>query len=275
MTAQQRQFPVSLLVMTWNEAHNIGRCLDSVPFVAEKLVIDSGSTDDTIAVARAHGARVVEQAWLGFGPQRIFATAQSTYEWILFLDADESLSPELAAEFETRLPELLASRLAGAELRRSAWYMGAPMRWYRPMVGERIGRFYHRDRARWTDARVHEALRFDGRVPCLRGVILHHHSATLVHKQLKVLKYSELKALDWADRGRRARLWECPFVYLAAFVKDYFLRLAFLDGGRGFVVAHISAAYAVYKRVRLYEMTVNPGSRDSAQQVMLRHGLWR
>jgi glycosyltransferase involved in cell wall biosynthesis len=275
MTTQQRQLPVSLLVMTWNEAHNIGRCLDSVPFVTEKLVIDSGSTDDTVRVAQAHGARVVHQDWLGFGPQRNFASTQATNDWILFLDADESLPPELVAEFEARLPALLASRHSGAELRRSAWYMGAPMRWYRPMVGERVGRFYHRGRARWTDASVHEALCFDGTAELLKVPFHHHHSPTLVHKQLKVLAYSELKAIDWAERGRRPNLWLCPLVYLAAFIKDYFLRLAMLDGSRGFAVAHVAASYAVYKRLRLYELTVNPESRESARRIMLKAGLIR
>src|SRR5215469_6836845 len=102
-------FPLTLVVITYNEANSIARCLDSVPFAAEKLVIDSGSTDDTIAIAQAHGARVVHQDWLGFGAQRNFATTQCSNEWILALDADEYLSPELAAELERRLPELMAS----------------------------------------------------------------------------------------------------------------------------------------------------------------------
>ncbi|HEY1044446.1 MAG TPA: glycosyltransferase family 2 protein, partial [Telluria sp.] len=154
--------PVSLVVITHNEASNIARCLDSVPFAADKLIVDSGSSDATVAIAQAHGARVVHQDWLGFGPQRNFGSTQAAHDWILVLDADEFLSPELAADLERALPALIASGKAGAWLRRSTWLMGAPMRWYRPMVGERMARFYHRGRARWTDARVHESLRFDG-----------------------------------------------------------------------------------------------------------------
>ena len=130
--------PITLLVITYNEAEHIARCLDSVPFAAEKLVIDSGSDDATAAIASAHGARVLQQPWLGFGPQRNFATAQATHDWILFLDADEYLTPELAAEFERRLPALTAASLAGACVRRRARFMGAPMRWNRPMAAERI-----------------------------------------------------------------------------------------------------------------------------------------
>ena len=254
--------PVTLVVIARNEARVIGRCLDSVPFATEKLVVDSGSTDGTQQIAAAHGARVVHQDWLGFGAQRNFATTQATHDWILSLDADESLSPELAGEMQTRLPQLLQSGAAGVILRRQTWYMGEQMRWYRPMVGERLGRFYHRGRARWTDVRVHESLRFDGPTHKFRAPLVHHHNPTLVHRQLKILRYAELKARDWLDRDRPVRLWMCPLVYVAAFLKDYVLRLAFLDGGRGYVVSQVAASYAVYKRLRYYEMKRNPASRE-------------
>lgn len=265
--------PITLLVIARNEAPAIGRCLDSVPFAAEKLVIDSGSTDGTQQVSQRHGARVVHQDWLGFGPQRNFASTQAAHDWILTLDADEALSPELADELQQRLPQLMQSTNAGAILRRQTWYMGAPMRWYRPMVGERMGRIYHRGRARWTDVRVHESLRFEGATPTFQHPFIHLNNPTLVHKQLKTLRYAELKARDWLDRGKPVHMWLTPFVYLAAFFKDYFLRLAFLDGWRGYVVAQTAAAYAVYKRMRYYEMRRNPASRDMAAELLHGYGL--
>lgn len=266
-------FPITLLVIARNEASIIGHCLDSVPFAAEKLVIDSGSTDGTQAMAVKHGARVVHQDWLGFGPQRNFATAQTSHDWIVSLDADEALTPALARELEARLPQLLASTHAGAILRRQTWYMGAPMRWYRPMVGERLGRIYHRERARWTDVRVHESLRFNGTTTSFREPFAHHNNPTLVHKQLKTLRYAELKARDWLERDRPTQMWLCPFVFMAAFIKDYLLRLAFLDGWRGYVVSQIAASYAVYKRLRYYEMKRNPRSRELAAELLGRYGL--
>src|SRR5687767_15941905 len=132
--------PVTLLVIARNEAPILGRCLDSVPFAAEKLVIDSGSTDGTQQVAARHGARVVHQDWLGFGPQRNFASTQASHDWIVVLDADEFMSRGLVEECQRRLGELIASDIACVTLRRSTWYMGAPMRWYRPMMGERSDR---------------------------------------------------------------------------------------------------------------------------------------
>lgn len=265
--------PISFLVIAKNEAAHIGRCLASVPFAAEKLVIDSGSTDGSQDIARAQGARVIEQAWLGFGPQRNFAAKQASHDWILFLDADEELTPELAAELQRELPQLMRSDAAGAILKRKAWYMGAPMRWYRPMVGEELGRLYHRGRAQWTDVRVHESLRFQGRTVTFAAPFRHHQNPTLVHKQLKVLMYSELKSLDRLDKRRGAQMWLTPLVGFGAFFKDYILRLAFLDGWRGYIVARIASSYAVYKRLRYYEMLRNPESVDLARKQLHRHGL--
>jgi len=237
--------------------------------------VDCGSTDDTVNIARNHGARIVEQSWLGFGPQRNFASGQASHDWILSLDADEYLSAELANELIARLPELMESQHAAAVLRRTTLYMGAPMRWYKPMVGERMARLYHRNRARWTNARVHESLLFDGSAVTLEAPFHHLHNPTLVHRQLKVLRYSELKALDWVDRNRPLRMWECPFVFVGTFFRDYILRRAVLDGWRGFVVAQMAASYAVYKRMRYYEMQRNPASRTLAARVLAKHGLER
>ena len=267
--------PLSLLVLTYNEADNIARCLDSVPFAAERLVIDCGSTDATAAIARAHGARVVEQPWLGFGPQRRAATALARHPWILFLDADEWLSAELAAELERRLPELLESAYAGAFLRRAAWFMGARMRWYRPLARERIERLYHRDRAQWSTAPVHEALRFSGPALELRAPLLHAYSPSLAHRMLKDVYYAELRARQRTALGRRPMLWLTPLVFGATFLKDYVLRLGALDGARGWIASYLAASYAVYKRMRQYEMSVNPQSIELARAALERFGLER
>jgi glycosyltransferase involved in cell wall biosynthesis len=267
--------PVSLLVLTYNEAENIARCLDSVPFVQEKLVIDCGSTDATARIADAHGARVVHQPWLGFGLQRRAATALATHPWILFLDADEWLSSELAAEFVRRLPALLVSQQSGAFLRRSAWFMGAPMRWYRPLARERIERLYHRARAEWTEAPVHEALRFKGAAIELEAPLLHAYTPSLAQRALKDLYYAELRAREWHASGRSSGLWLAPFAFMATFFKDYVLRLAVLDGARGYVAAHLAASYSVYKRLRRYEMAVYPESIEHARTALIRHGLER
>lgn len=275
MTLPTPHLPITLLVMTYNEADHIARCLDSVPFAAEKIVVDSGSEDDTAAIATAHGARVVQQPWLGFGAQRNFAGTLAEHDWILFLDADEALTPELCGELQQALPALIASDAAAGILFRTAWFMGKPLRWYRFMVREKKARLYHRDRAKWDDVRVHESLRYQGRAVTFQAPFMHYLNPTLVHAELKNLRYAELKARDWRDRGRSTRPWEWPFVFLSTFLKDYLLRLAILDGWRGFVAAYMAANYALYKRMRYFEMQVYPESADLAKQVMIEHGLDR
>lgn len=265
--------PLSLAVITRNEAATIARCLDSVPFADDKLVVDCGSDDDTVAIARAHGARVVQQDWLGFGPQRNFASGQCRNDWILVLDADEYLSEELALEMERSLPDLMESNAPAAILRRRILFMGRPMRWYRPAMGESLARLYHRDRACWSDARVHESLQFKGRAARLRAPFEHTNNPTLVHKQLKVLLYAELKCRDRHERGRPPGMWQTPLIHVSAFLKDYLLRLAFLDGWRGYIIAQMAASYAVYKRMRQYEMSVNPESVELAARALQRHKL--
>jgi len=267
--------PVSLLVLTYNEADNIARCLDSVPFAQEKLVIDCGSTDATVEIATAHGARVVHQPWLGFGPQRRAATRLARHPWILFLDADEWLSSALASEMALRLPQLMASEFAGAFLRRSAWFMGARMRWYRPLARERIERLYHRERAQWTDASVHEALRFEAPAIDLRAPLLHAYTPTLLQRALKDLYYAELRAREWTARGRPSRLWQAPLVFVTTFFKDYVLRLGVLDGARGYIASHLAASYAVYKRLRRHEMKLHPESVELARAALARHHIER
>ena len=264
--------PITLIVLTYNEAANIARCLDSVGFAAEKIVIDCGSTDDTCAIARAHGAQVVQQDWLGFGAQRNFASTLATHDWILALDADEALSPELARELEMAVPALLNSVAAAGVLYRTARFMGKPLRWYRPMVRERKARLYHRGRARWSDVRVHESLRYDGEERVFQAPLLHDLNPTLVHHQLKSLRYAELKALDWRERTRASAPWAWPFVFVLTFLKDYLLRLGFLDGTRGWVVAWMAADYALYKRLRYYEMQQFGASVDMARTALRDHG---
>jgi glycosyltransferase involved in cell wall biosynthesis len=267
--------PITLLVITHNEAATIARCLQSVPFAAEKLVVDSGSEDATCAIAESLGARVIQQPWLGFGAQRNFASTQAAHDWILFLDADEALTPELCTELRSGLPALLASDQAVGVLFRTAWFMGAPLRFYRFMVRERKARIYHRARARWADVRVHESLRYSGAEREFQAPFLHYLNPTLVHQQLKYLRYAELKALDWQERGRATRPWEWPFVFVATFVKDYVFRLAVLDGTRGFVAAWLAADYALYKRMRYYEMRQFPDSIALAHEALRAHRLER
>jgi len=263
---KSKTIPITLVVITYNEAANIARCLDSVPFAVEKLVVDSGSEDETVAIATAHGARVIQQSWLGFGAQRNFAATQATHDWLLCLDADEALTPELSGELQRDLPALMNSSAAAGIMIRSAEFMGKRMRFYRLMAREHKARIYHRQRAQWSDVRVHESLKYSGDDVTFKAPFIHYLNPTLVHHELKYLKYAELKARDWNDKQRTTRPIEWPFVFMATFIKDYFFRLAVLDGWRGFAAAWMAANYALYKRLRYFEMRAYPESVELAKQ---------
>lgn len=267
--------PISLVVITFNEAADLGRCLDSVSFASEKIVVDCGSDDDTRTVALAHGALVVEQDWLGFGPQRNYASGVASNDWILSLDADEALTPALAHELQARLPAMMASEASVGVIYRTAWFMGRPLRWYRSMVREPKARIYHRQRARWSDVRVHESLQYAGQAVAFKAPFMHYLNPTLVHHELKSLRYAELKALDWHDRRRGNWPIAWPFVFLFTFLKDYVLRLGALDGWRGWIVAYIAADYAVYKRIRYFELQKFAPSADLAKKKLRAHKLER
>ena len=267
--------PISLVVITYNEADTIARCLDSVDFAAEKIVVDCGSEDDTCAIAVAHGAHVVQQDWLGFGAQRNFAHSVARYDWILSLDADEALTGELAQELTARLPALLNSEGSVGIVYRTAWFMGRPLHWYRAMVRERKARIYHRARAHWSDVRVHESLQYQAREVVFEAPLMHFLNPTLVHHELKMLRYAELKALDWRDRRVSVMPLTWPFVFCFVFLKDYVLRLAVLDGWRGWILAYLAADYALYKRLRHFEMLNFAPSVEAARQALRAHKLER
>lgn len=275
MPFAEKKLAVTLLVITYNEAENIARCLDSVPFASEQIVIDSGSTDDTVEIAQQHGAKVIHQPWLGFGAQRNFASAQAANDWIIFLDADEALTPELADELFTKLPQVMTTDTAAGIIILTYQFMGKPMRWYKQMAREKKVRIYHRQRAHWSDVRVHESLQYPGKPVQFENRFIHYFNPTLTHLDIKYLRYAELKALSWNDKKRTNLpiLW--PLVFFIAFIKDYFIRLAFLDGARGFAAAWLAANYALYKRLRYFEMRTYPESIDLAKKHLQKHHLER
>ncbi len=258
--------PITLVVLTRDEARNIGRCLASVPFAAEKLVIDSGSVDGTREIARGAGARVIEQDWLGYGPQRNFAATQATHPWILVLDADEWLGDDLRRELTISLPGLLASDAAGMVLRRTAYFMGKPLAHYKPMVLERKARIYHRDRGTWTCPAVHEKLELSGRFLEARAPLFHEFCRNSAEHQIKLANYARLKAEEQFRRGRTVSSLTLPLVYPVEFVKKYLLQRAMFDGARGFILAHNEAQYSTLKRnvLKERELRLSVGEARSA-----------
>jgi glycosyltransferase involved in cell wall biosynthesis len=240
---------ISLVVIAKNEARNIARCLDSVPFAKEKLVLDSGSTDQTVAIAKAHGARVVVEEWRGFYKQRVRATELATNDWVLFLDGDEALSPFLAHELE----ELLASgpKAPAYALPRLSYHLGRWIRhggWY-PDFQVRL---FDRRRAKWQSGEIHERV-VAPHIDRLKNPI-HHWVFTSLTDQIETNnRYSSLGALQLRKQGQRFGVCRLLFKSYFKFLETYLWKRGFLDGLPGFIIA-VGAAYSMFlKYAKLWE----------------------
>lgn len=243
---------ITAIVLSRDEADRIGTALDSVAFCDEVLVVDSGSRDGTQEVARARGARVVESPWPGFAEQRNRAAGLATHDWVLFVDADERVDGALRAALEAlrAAPEPAEAAFA---VRRTVHALG---RWIRHggWGRERRLRLYDRRRARWAGA-VHEWLEVQGPAgPDLAG-LLEHRPFRSVHDHWQRLgRYAELAAQEMHAQGRRCGWADLRLRPAFRFLKMYVLRLGFLDGWAGYVLARLESAYVLAKYARLREL---------------------
>jgi len=243
---------LSVIVITRDEAANIEDCLRSVAFADELVVVDCGSRDDTVARARALGARVVETPdWPGFGAQKNRALDAAGEDWVLSLDADERVSPELAEALRAAVARPPGAGAPGYELSRLSSFCGQWMRasgWY----PDRVLRLVPRARARFSDDRVHERLLFDGERRVLPGLLLHHSIPTLEAAIDKMNRYSSGRAHDLLAQGRRGGLGRALWHGFWAFVRTYVLRRGFLDGRLGFVLAVNNAEASYYRYLKMW-----------------------
>lgn len=231
-----------------DEEEQIARAIRSVAWADEIIVVDGGSTDGTRPAAAAAGARVIERPWEGFAAARRTALAEARGGWILFIDADEEATPELGAEIRALLGG--APDRVGYRIRRRGLFLGRWMRhgaWGR----DRVLRLARRDRARVEERRVHETMEVDGPVGDLSGVLLHHSQPDLASVGRKFGRYVELAAADLADRrrsaGRRIGAWEVALRPCVGFIRDYVVRLGFLDGAEGLLLAAVGALSTMAK----------------------------
>lgn len=239
---------LSVFLITRNEAHNIAACLESVAWADEIVVVDSGSSDETVSICRRYGARVeTSPDWPGFGPQKNRALDLASGDWLLSIDADERVPPELRAEIEA----VLAAPQADAyEMPRLSSYLGRPMRhggWW----PDYVTRLFRRGAARFSEARVHETLLVQGRTGRLRHHLVHHSFRSVEQVIAKMDAYSTYAAEGMAQRGRGAGLASAVLHGCFAFLRTYVLRAGFLDGRLGFVLAVSNAEGAYYKYLKL------------------------
>lgn len=243
--------PLSIVIITYNEELNIRRCLESVTDLADEIVVvDSGSLDGTVEICRSMGAKVITQPFLGYIEQKNFATAQATHDWVLSLDADEALTPELLASIRKTMENPTAD---GYTMNRLTNYCGKWVRhggWY-PDVKLRL---YNRQKGEWTGINPHDRyrLKLGSRMEHLNGDLLHYSFNTMTDHLRQMDRFSTIGALAMFNLGKRSSLAKLLYKPTARFIKIYLLKAGFLDGITGFTIA-INSAHAVYlKYLRLY-----------------------
>jgi glycosyltransferase involved in cell wall biosynthesis len=232
MTPSDRA-PISAVVVTQDAARHLAAVLSSADLCDERFVLDSGSNDATLDIARSAGARVEHQPFLGYGPQKCRAVELAAHDWILSLDADEVLDDEARAAIR-RVD--LSDPFTCYELRRRTFIGDREVR-YGPWRDDRVLRLFNRRTAAFKPLPVHEEVVAARRPTLLPGAILHYSYATCTDVLARSLRYAPLKAGIMRRKGQRPRAWSLPFRAMAAFTHSFVVRGGWRDGAAGFIVA--------------------------------------
>ena len=247
---------LSVIIIVKNEAHNVESCLRSVAFADEIIVLDSGSTDNTVQIARAMGAKVaVDSDWQGFGIQKNRALALAQSDWVLSIDADERLTPELQSTISSTL---VAPAYAVYSFPRSSSYCGQYMShsgWY----PDRVTRLFQRQAAKFSEDLVHEKIITSHQVGKLQPAMLHESFKNFDDVLDKVNRYSSAGAQNLFKKNHQSSISKAVAHGMWAFVRTYFLRLGMLDGKMGFVLAVSNAEGTYYRYLKLWLMQLDNG----------------
>lgn len=250
---------LTIVIAARNEAVNIGAAVASARFADQVLVLDSGSTDGTIEIARAAGATVVETDWPGYGPQQNRGIDLAQSDWIFSLDADERITEPLAAEI---LAAIGHGEHDGYDVPRRSLFVSRFMRhsgWW----PDRTRRLVRSGKGRFTEHLIHANLRIEGSVGHLQEPMIHYSYRDLDSVIEKMNRYSAGSALDLFQRGRRATLGSAVRHGIWAFLRTYVIKLGILDGAEGFMVAVANAEASYYKHLKLRELCLNRGTEKT------------
>ncbi|MEK6772769.1 MAG: glycosyltransferase family 2 protein [Bdellovibrionota bacterium] len=245
-----QKLPISLTVITKNEEKNIERCLRSAPFVSEIILIDGESSDKTLELAQKLGANVFVENWQGFGPQKQIAVGKAKYDWILSLDADEALSPELSAEICARFSSL--DEKTGYQIPRRSYHLG---KWinFGGWFPDRQLRLFNKKFSNWDDAKIHEKV-IAQNTETFQSTLLHWVFEDLSHQVQTNNRYSSLQAEALFAQGKKFSFFKLLVKPISKFIESYFLKRGFLDGMPGLIIS-VSASYSVFlKWAKLWEL---------------------
>ncbi|MFO0773132.1 MAG: glycosyltransferase family 2 protein [Nitrospiraceae bacterium] len=254
---------ISVVVITKNEAHNIDACLRSVAWADEVLVVDAESTDATVELARRFTPHVFVRPWPGYGPQKNFAIGRTTGDWILIVDADEQVTPELAVEIRRMVGTADRAGLVGFEIPRRNYFYG---RWVRGggVYPDYQLRLIRRGKGLYDDTELHERIHLDGPQGRLTHDFLHQTSPTIASHLAKVFRYSTLGAQEKMKRHSEVTGLQVIMHPLGAVLKNWLLRRGYQDGIHGVFWAGFSGVYTFLKYAKIWEAVHVPTSMAAA-----------
>jgi glycosyltransferase involved in cell wall biosynthesis len=242
--------PISTIIITYNEEANIRRCLESVrPFSEEIIVVDSGSTDKTVEIARQFTPHVLHQDWLGYGRQKQFALSHTSHNHVFSIDADEEVPEELQQEIIQ-----LSWQHDGYYVPRRVFYLNRWLRhcWYPGYVL----RLFRKDQAQFTDEILHESVVAPARTARLQSALRHYSYRNIAHHLEKMNDFTSLSARKMYDAGRRPYPHQILVTPWLDFLKMYVLQRGFLDGLPGLIVSGLNSVYVLQKYSKLYELSL-------------------
>ena len=239
---------ISVIVTTWNEAHNIARCLESVDGFGDTIVVDSFSTDDTVEIVRRYSATVYQRPYRSAADQKNWALERVVNDWVLILDADEALTPQLRAEIEALEPD----GVDGYWIRRRSEYLGRMIEgcgWQR----DKVLRLLDPRRGRYEEIEVHEEIELEGTSAVLEHRMVHYPYRDVEHHMRKIDEYSTRGAKQLLARGKRGAVWNMIVRPPVRFARQYFFQRGYADGPQGLLLC-MMAAYSVFlKYAKVWE----------------------
>ena len=241
----QSKYAISVVITTFNEAQNIEAALKSVSWADEKIVVDSFSTDETVALASADGATVFQRAYKSPSDQKNWAIAKAQHEWVFILDADERATPDLSDEIRQTVGQSEAKEAYW--IQRESWFMGRKIR-FSGWQGDKVVRLIRRDVCRYDEKKVHEEIEISNlRVGQLKGKLEHFTFKNLTHFIQKTERYAVWSAQDYSKKTPRVTFFHLFVKPYFRFFKHFILKRGFLDGKAGFVIS-VLAAWGVFLR---------------------------
>ncbi len=244
---------ISAFVVSFNEEENIERCLKSLSWCDETLVVDSFSTDKTIEFAKKYTDRIIQRDWIGHKEQKHFALKECKNEWVLSLDADEEVSMELKGKILNILSQKKDSKIKGYNINRLVSHLGI---WWDKggWHPEYRTRLLHKDSTHWGGVNPHDKAIVQGKKGKIKESIFHYTYTDITHQLDCLNKHSTLAAQSMYDAGKRAKFFNIIFNPIVRFLKFFILKFGFRHGYKGFLVALIEASYTFYKYAKLWEI---------------------